>query len=340
MLWLVLITLAIKGIGASLINTLMFGLEADTVEYGEWKTGKRSEGATYALFSFTRKVTQSIGGAVGAWALAIGGYIAASAANPSPVQPDSAIFAIKATIGLLPAVAALIAMIIFIKYPLTDDAVQADPRRDRGPQAGRHRGAPRGPRVVHHARPQGLSHRPPRPPPTARAEMSKPDLTAAPVRAGRGRHRLGPRHHRRHDRATRRSASCSSTSTTGSTTPSSNGSSTATTPAGCATTTPTRPASRPTSGTRRVAVDGAAAGGLEHRGRRQRRLHRRHPRRDPAADRLHPRHRRGVRRWAWSAAGSRGRWAATGPSPRSSTSTTTGATPWSPPGPSATTTRR
>ncbi len=121
LLWLVLITLAIKGIGASLINTLMFGLEADTVEYGEWMTGKRSEGATYALFSFTRKVTQSIGGAVGAWALAMGGYIAASAANPSPVQPDSAIFAIKATIGLLPAAAALIAMIIFAKYPLTDE---------------------------------------------------------------------------------------------------------------------------------------------------------------------------------------------------------------------------
>lgn len=120
MFWLVLLTLAIKGIGASLINTLMFGLEADTVEYGEWQTGRRSEGATYALFSFTRKVTQSIGGAIGAWALAAGSYIAASAANPNPVQPDSAIFAIKATIGLLPAAAALVAMLIFIKYPLND----------------------------------------------------------------------------------------------------------------------------------------------------------------------------------------------------------------------------
>ncbi len=121
MFWLVLLTLAIKGVGASLINTVMFGLEADTVEYGEWQTGKRSEGATYALFSFTRKVTQSIGGAVGAWALAVGGYVAASAANPNPFQPDSAIVAIKATIGLLPAAAALIAMIIFARYPLNDD---------------------------------------------------------------------------------------------------------------------------------------------------------------------------------------------------------------------------
>lgn len=115
-----LVFLAIKGLGGALINTVMFALEADTVEYGEWKSGQRSEGATYAIFSFTRKITQAIGGAAGAWALAFGGYLSATAAVPDPVQPESAIWAIKATIGLIPAAAALIAMLIFIKYPLTD----------------------------------------------------------------------------------------------------------------------------------------------------------------------------------------------------------------------------
>jgi len=115
-----LIFLGVKGIGAALINTIMFGLEADTVEYGEWKSGKRSEGATYAVFSFTRKITQSIGGAVGAAALAFGGYLSATAAVPNPVQPESALTAIRVTIGLLPALVALIAMAIFWKYPLTD----------------------------------------------------------------------------------------------------------------------------------------------------------------------------------------------------------------------------
>ncbi len=122
---LALIFLAVKGVGASLINTVMFGLEADTVEYGEWKSGKRSEGATYAIFSFTRKVTQSIGGALGAWMLAFGGYLSATASNPSPVQPDSAIWAIRFTIGLLPAICAIIAMVIFWKYPLTDKLFDA-----------------------------------------------------------------------------------------------------------------------------------------------------------------------------------------------------------------------
>jgi glucuronide carrier protein len=116
-----LLFLAIKGFGAAFINTLMFGLEADTVEYCEWKTGKRSEGATYALFSFTRKITQSIGGAVGAAALAFGGYISATKAVPNPVQPESAILAIRIVMGLLPMAAALIAMAIFSRYPLTDE---------------------------------------------------------------------------------------------------------------------------------------------------------------------------------------------------------------------------
>jgi glucuronide carrier protein len=119
-IWFALLCLGIKGVGFALINTLMFALEPDTVEYGEWTSGKRSEGATYAIFSFTRKLTQSIGGAATAWALAIGGYVSASAAVPHPEQPESALTAIKVVFALVPAAAAIVAMIVFIRYPLTD----------------------------------------------------------------------------------------------------------------------------------------------------------------------------------------------------------------------------
>ena len=115
MLWVALTFLAIKGIGASLINVAMFGLEADTVEYGEWKHNVRTEGATYAIYSFTRKVTQSFGGLIGGWLLALGGYVAGA-----DTQGPAAMTAIAAAIGLVPAIVALIAMIIFWKYPLTD----------------------------------------------------------------------------------------------------------------------------------------------------------------------------------------------------------------------------
>ena len=121
----------------------MFGLEADTVEYGEWKSGQRSEGATYAVFSFTRKITQSIGGALGAAALALGGYLSATAAVPNPVQPDSAILAIQATIGLIPAIAAFIAMLIFWKYPLTDQRFREIRNETEAASASRATSSPR-----------------------------------------------------------------------------------------------------------------------------------------------------------------------------------------------------
>jgi hypothetical protein len=73
----------------------------------------------------------------------LAGYIAASATNPSPVQPASAIIAIKATICLVPALAALIAMLIFHQVPTHRQGVPGDPRRDGSPQTGRHQGAPR-----------------------------------------------------------------------------------------------------------------------------------------------------------------------------------------------------
>jgi glucuronide carrier protein len=66
------------------------------------------------------KLTQSLGGAATAWALALGGYVSASAAVATPEQPASALTAIKVVFGLVPAVAAILAMLVFIVYPLTD----------------------------------------------------------------------------------------------------------------------------------------------------------------------------------------------------------------------------
>jgi len=70
---------------------------------------------SYSIFSFTRKITQSLGGAAGAWLLGWAGYVGGAA-----TQSESALTAIRASIGLVPAVMAIIAMIVFWKYPLND----------------------------------------------------------------------------------------------------------------------------------------------------------------------------------------------------------------------------
>jgi glucuronide carrier protein len=107
----------VLGIGLGGVNTLMFALAADTVEYGEWKTGHRTEGASYSIFSFTRKMGQGIGAALAAFTIGLGGYVEGAA-----TQPGSATDAIKAAAGLVPGGFILIAVIIMAAYPLTEDA--------------------------------------------------------------------------------------------------------------------------------------------------------------------------------------------------------------------------
>ena len=104
------------GVGIATLNTLMWALEADTVEYGEWKTGVRTEGTTYALFSFTRKLGQAFGGAAAAFTLGLGGYISADAGH----QTASAQWAIRVACGLVPAALFLLAISVMFFYPLTE----------------------------------------------------------------------------------------------------------------------------------------------------------------------------------------------------------------------------
>ena len=110
-----IVLFGVLGIGLGGVNTLMWALEADTVEFGEWKTGFRTEGTSYAVFSFTRKAGQAIGAASAAFAIGLGGYVAGAAS-----QPGSAVNAIKFTAGIVPAFFVLIAVAIMMAYPLTE----------------------------------------------------------------------------------------------------------------------------------------------------------------------------------------------------------------------------
>lgn len=94
--------------------TVMWALEADTVEYGEYLTGVRIEGLTYSLFSFTRKCGQAIGGSIPAFILGLSGYIANQAQTPEVIM------GIRTSIALVPCGFMLLAFVIIWFYPLTD----------------------------------------------------------------------------------------------------------------------------------------------------------------------------------------------------------------------------
>lgn len=104
----------IFGIGSGGTNALMFAMQADTVDFGEWKTGVRSEGGSYSILSFVRKCGQGLGGAIGAAVLGGFGYVA-KAAEQSP----DAQFGIRLATGAVPAVLGVVAALVMLSYSLT-----------------------------------------------------------------------------------------------------------------------------------------------------------------------------------------------------------------------------
>jgi glucuronide carrier protein len=105
----------VLGFGLGAINTLIFALQADTVDYGEWATGVRAEGGSYSLLSFTRKTGQGIGGAVAAFTIGLGGYVSGAGD-----QSDAALTSIKLAAGGVPAAFILVAIVVIAAYPLTE----------------------------------------------------------------------------------------------------------------------------------------------------------------------------------------------------------------------------
>ncbi|MFC4402501.1 MFS transporter [Gracilibacillus xinjiangensis] len=110
---LVLIGSVIRGIGGVPVAASFFAMLADTIEYGEWKTGVRTEGLVYSAGSFGTKVGSGLGAAVMGWLLSFAGYIGGAAQ-----QSDSAISMILFMFIWAPAIIAVIQLIILFFYKL------------------------------------------------------------------------------------------------------------------------------------------------------------------------------------------------------------------------------
>ncbi|CAM3821095.1 cytidylate kinase family protein [Corynebacterium frankenforstense] len=104
------------GIGNGGTNALMFSMQADTVDYGEWRTGIRAEGGSYSVLSFIRKCGQGIGGWAGAAIIGAFGYVA-----KAPEQSAEALQGIRVATGLVPAVLAIIAILVALFYKLNSE---------------------------------------------------------------------------------------------------------------------------------------------------------------------------------------------------------------------------
>ncbi|GAA3346817.1 hypothetical protein GCM10020358_59260 [Amorphoplanes nipponensis] len=110
---LALLAFGVYGVGFGGTNALMFSMQADTVDYGEWKTGTRAEGGSYSILSFVRKCGQGIGGFIGGAVIGAFGYVAGADA-----QSAGAIQGIKVAAGWVPAGLCVLAALALSRYPL------------------------------------------------------------------------------------------------------------------------------------------------------------------------------------------------------------------------------
>jgi GPH family glycoside/pentoside/hexuronide:cation symporter len=82
-LWAALVTI---GVGNSAFILTFWSMLPDTVEYGEWKTGTRAEGAVFGLIAFSQKIALGVGtGMIGILLDAIG-YVANRPQSPETLQ--------------------------------------------------------------------------------------------------------------------------------------------------------------------------------------------------------------------------------------------------------------
>lgn len=63
-------------LGGAPIAVLGWAMIPDTVDYAQWRFGKRADGAVYSMSSFFQKLAKALGGAGVATALATAGYVA------------------------------------------------------------------------------------------------------------------------------------------------------------------------------------------------------------------------------------------------------------------------
>jgi glycoside/pentoside/hexuronide:cation symporter, GPH family len=107
------------GIGVSTAYLIPWSMIPDVIELDELNTGERREGIFYSLMVLLQKVGLAIGLFVVGQALDLAGFIESVPGQPPPVQPESALTAIRVAIGPMPTLALLAGLVLAYFYPIS-----------------------------------------------------------------------------------------------------------------------------------------------------------------------------------------------------------------------------
>ena len=108
----------LAGVGISVCYLIPNAMLPDVIELDELRTGERREGVFYGFFVFLQTIALALGTFFVGQALSLAGYISTVAGEPVPIQPESALTAIRIAIGPMPAISLLLGIGLAFIYPI------------------------------------------------------------------------------------------------------------------------------------------------------------------------------------------------------------------------------
>lgn len=109
----------LAGFGVSVAYLVPWSMIPDIIELDELHTGYRREGVFYGFMVLLQKLGLALGLFFVGLSLESSGFQEAIAGQPLPVQPDSALTAIRVAVGPLPTVSLLCGLVLTYFYPIT-----------------------------------------------------------------------------------------------------------------------------------------------------------------------------------------------------------------------------
>jgi len=102
---------------------LLWTMIADSADYGEWKSGRRSTGLYFSAAVFAQKAGWGIGAAIAGWILSISNFM------PNVTQTETAITGIKLLVSVIPGILYMSCAIFMLFYKIdkkTTDQMKLD----------------------------------------------------------------------------------------------------------------------------------------------------------------------------------------------------------------------
>ena len=108
-----LILLALIGVGNGAGGVLFWSMLPDTVEYGEWKSGIRTESSLYGFMTFAQKSSIAVA------ALILGFLLSGIGFEPNQIQSKETISGMKFMMSWIPICGIIISLVLMYFYPIS-----------------------------------------------------------------------------------------------------------------------------------------------------------------------------------------------------------------------------